>query len=62
MRFRWSCKSVSVWNQDVIGAKMSKNGQGKSTLARLIVGELKPLKGNIVRHPQLRIGYFSQVN
>ncbi|KAH8102112.1 P-loop containing nucleoside triphosphate hydrolase protein [Cristinia sonorae] len=36
------------------------NGHGKSTLAKLILGELKPTKGVIQRHPLLKIGYFSQ--
>lgn len=41
---------------------VAQNGQGKSTLAKLIVGEIKPSKGTILRHPQLRIGYFTQVS
>ncbi|ORY88253.1 P-loop containing nucleoside triphosphate hydrolase protein [Leucosporidium creatinivorum] len=41
-------------------AFVGANGQGKTTLAKLIVGELQPTKGKIVRHPLLRIGYFSQ--
>lgn len=41
-------------------ALIGANGQGKTTLAKLIVGELQPTKGKIVRHPLLRIGYFSQ--
>ncbi|BGP31559.1 hypothetical protein JCM10296v2_003331 [Rhodotorula toruloides] len=41
-------------------AFVGANGNGKSTLAKLIVGELVPSKGKIVRHPQVRIGYFSQ--
>ncbi|KAF7355682.1 Iron complex transport system ATP-binding protein [Mycena sanguinolenta] len=36
------------------------NGQGKSTIAKLIMGTLKPTKGNIVRHPLLKIGYYGQ--
>ncbi|TCD63191.1 hypothetical protein EIP91_005858 [Steccherinum ochraceum] len=36
------------------------NGQGKSTLAKLILGELSPTKGTVSRHPLLKIGYFSQ--
>ncbi|KAK4701684.1 hypothetical protein P7C70_g4544, partial [Phenoliferia sp. Uapishka_3] len=38
----------------------SQNGQGKSTLAKLILGTLLPSKGKITRHPLLKIGYFSQ--
>ncbi|BGP24160.1 iron complex transport system ATP-binding protein [Rhodotorula toruloides] len=41
-------------------AFVGANGNGKSTLAKLIVGELVPTKGKIARHPQLRLGYFSQ--
>ncbi|KAJ7693913.1 P-loop containing nucleoside triphosphate hydrolase protein [Mycena rosella] len=41
-------------------ALVGANGQGKSTLAKLIMGTLKPTKGAIVRHPLLKIGYFSQ--
>lgn len=37
-----------------------QNGQGKSTLAKVITSDLKPTKGNITTHPSLRIGYFSQ--
>ncbi|KAJ7724833.1 P-loop containing nucleoside triphosphate hydrolase protein [Mycena metata] len=47
-------------NQGGRCAFVGANGQGKSTLAKLIMGSLKPTKGNIVRHPLLKIGYFSQ--
>ncbi|GGH54196.1 ABC transporter [Paenibacillus silvae] len=36
------------------------NGTGKSTLLKLMIGELQPVQGRVTRHPQLRIGYFSQ--
>lgn len=36
------------------------NGTGKSTLLKLMIGELQPVQGRATRHPQLRIGYFSQ--
>ncbi|UXV33449.1 ATP-binding cassette domain-containing protein [Mammaliicoccus sciuri] len=37
-----------------------RNGTGKSTLIKLILGELDPTKGDITVHPELEIGYFSQ--
>lgn len=45
-------------NQNVIIE--GRNGTGKSTLIKLILGELEPTKGNITVHPELEIGYFSQ--
>ncbi|WFR62206.1 ABC-F family ATP-binding cassette domain-containing protein [Paenibacillus amylolyticus] len=36
------------------------NGTGKTTLLKLMIGELEPFRGKITRHPQLKIGYFSQ--
>lgn len=36
------------------------NGSGKSTLLKLLMGEIEPSEGNVVRHPALKIGYFSQ--
>ncbi|MBU5355660.1 ABC-F type ribosomal protection protein [Paenibacillus barcinonensis] len=36
------------------------NGTGKSTLLKLMIGELQPVQGRVTRHPQLSIGYFSQ--
>lgn len=36
------------------------NGQGKSTLIKLITGELQPLSGQVIRKPSGQIGYFGQ--
>jgi len=36
------------------------NGTGKTTLLRLMLGQLEPRQGEIHRHPALQIGYFSQ--
>ncbi|MET3208646.1 UNVERIFIED_CONTAM: ATP-binding cassette subfamily F protein 3 [Paenibacillus sp. PvR008] len=36
------------------------NGIGKTTLLRLLTGQLEPYKGKIIANPQLKIGYFSQ--
>ncbi|KAM0747556.1 P-loop containing nucleoside triphosphate hydrolase protein [Meredithblackwellia eburnea MCA 4105] len=41
-------------------ALIGANGQGKSTIAKLILGTLQPSSGTITRHPLLTIGYFSQ--
>jgi len=37
-----------------------KNGVGKSTLLRLISGEITPSSGNIVQNKSLKIGYLTQ--
>ncbi|KAH8741243.1 ABC transporter ATPase [Cryptosporidium ryanae] len=36
------------------------NGSGKTTILRLIMGQLNPTKGMIRRDPKIRIGYFAQ--
>jgi len=36
------------------------NGAGKTTLVRTLVGELTPLAGERIAHPDLKIGYFAQ--
>ena len=41
---------------------IGKNGKGKSTLLRLLAGELKPLEGTVKKHPECAIGYFGQTN
>ena len=47
-------------DQDDRVALLGQNGQGKSTLAKLISGRLKPLAGQLVQSSKLRIGYFAQ--
>ena len=39
---------------------LGKNGEGKSTFAKAVIGELLQQDGFIKRHKKLRIGYFSQ--
>ena len=39
---------------------IGRNGAGKSTLLRIIMGEEELDKGEISRHPNLRIGYLKQ--
>ncbi len=41
-------------------ALLGANGNGKSTLMKLIAGKLTPMQGEMVRSGKLRIGYFSQ--
>ncbi|KAF8314433.1 P-loop containing nucleoside triphosphate hydrolase protein [Clavulina sp. PMI_390] len=41
-------------------ALVGRNGEGKSTLMKLLIGELTPSKGTIERHSRLRMGYFDQ--
>ena len=41
-------------------ALMGANGNGKSTLIKLIAGKLGAMEGEVVRSGKLRIGYFSQ--
>ena len=39
---------------------LGKNGEGKSTFAKAVMGDLPPQEGFIKRHKKLRIGYFAQ--
>jgi ATP-binding cassette subfamily F protein 3 len=41
-------------------ALLGANGNGKSTFARLLAGQLAPQSGEVVRAPKLRVGYFAQ--
>src|SRR3546814_2871846 len=41
-------------------AMLGANGNGKSTLAKILAGTLKPQAGKIQRSGKLRIGYFAQ--
>jgi len=49
----------SVYFGEAIGL-LGPNGAGKSTLLRTIVGDLPPVAGEVIRSPDLRIGYFAQ--
>jgi ATP-binding cassette subfamily F protein 3 len=41
-------------------ALLGANGNGKSTLIKLVAGRLAPLAGEVTRSRKLRIGYFAQ--
>jgi ATP-binding cassette, subfamily F, member 3 len=39
---------------------VGQNGEGKSTLVKLLVETLHPQRGKVETHPRLRLGYFDQ--
>ena len=41
-------------------ALLGANGEGKSTLSKLIAGRLQPMAGTVNHGPKLRIGFFAQ--
>ena len=47
-------------DQDDRIALLGHNGEGKSTLTKLISGRLAPMAGRVVTSNKLRIGYFAQ--
>ncbi len=47
-------------DQDDRIALLGRNGEGKSTLSKLLAGKLAPSAGKIHRSSKLRIGYFAQ--
>ncbi len=51
--------SLTVDMDDRI-ALLGANGNGKSTLAKLLAGRMEPLAGEVRRGPKLRVGYFAQ--
>lgn len=51
--------SMSVQSNSKI-AICGGNGSGKTTILKLIMGQLSPTKGMIKRDPKIRIGYFAQ--
>ncbi len=51
--------SLRIDNDDRI-ALLGSNGNGKSTLVKLLAGKLAPEHGSITRAATLRVGYFAQ--
>ena len=51
--------SLRIDNDDRI-ALLGANGNGKSTLVKLLAGKLKPMQGTITRAATLKVGYFAQ--
>ncbi|MEA2840460.1 MAG: ATP-binding cassette, subfamily er 3 [Methylobacteriaceae bacterium] len=51
--------NLSISNDDRIGL-LGANGNGKSTLAKLLGGRLDALSGSILRAPKLAAGFFTQ--
>src|SRR3954465_10109886 len=47
-------------NDDVKVGFVGRNGAGKSTLLRILLGEEELDSGEIIRHPNLRLGYLRQ--
>jgi len=41
-------------------AILGRNGNGKTTLARLLSGQLKAMEGGVTRSGKLKVGYFTQ--
>jgi ATP-binding cassette subfamily F protein 3 len=41
-------------------ALVGRNGNGKTTLARLLAGQLQPISGTFVASGKLKVGYFAQ--
>jgi ATP-binding cassette subfamily F protein 3 len=50
---------IRIDNDDRI-ALLGPNGNGKSTLVKLLAGRLAPMSGRMIRPQRLKVGYFAQ--
>jgi ATP-binding cassette subfamily F protein 3 len=50
---------VTLTDEHKVGF-IGRNGAGKSTLCRILLGDEELDKGEVVRHPKLRLGYLRQ--
>ncbi|MDE7469772.1 MAG: ATP-binding cassette domain-containing protein, partial [Desulfovibrionaceae bacterium] len=55
----WKNLNFTIYNDSII-ALVGANGIGKSTLLKIILGNIQPSTGNITKSSSLRFGYFSQ--
>lgn len=53
--------SITISKEDRI-CIVGKNGKGKTTLLKLLSGELKPIAGEVYHHPSVQMGVFGQTN
>ena len=53
--------TINIHKDDRIGI-IGKNGKGKSTLLRILAGELEQSEGKITQHNNCVRGYFGQTN
>ncbi|MBI4649932.1 ATP-binding cassette domain-containing protein [Candidatus Desantisbacteria bacterium] len=53
--------SLTIGKKDRI-CIIGKNGKGKSTLMRIMAGQLSPTEGTVKTHPVLKLGYYAQTN
>jgi ATP-binding cassette subfamily F protein 3 len=52
---------LTVGKGDRIGV-IGRNGKGKTTLLRILAGDIKPWGGELSYHSDAKIGYFAQTN
>ena len=56
-----SCTASCTCHRTCFDQSMAKNGNGKTTLVKLMLGELKPVEGEVRAHAQARIALVNQV-